>query len=99
MTSEHDSATTATTSLLGNGEVCRAQARQSRRDITDAPGMSVGVVGGSRSAKEDACKSRRSAWVNLLTSVGCQAEVRAAIRAKKWGNSHGAKGGRKAKVR
>ena len=33
-----------------------------------------------------------------LLEHGVQAEVRAAIGVKKWGNAHGAKGGRKEKT-
>lgn len=51
MTNERDSASTAATSLLGSGEVRRAQARRSLRANTDAQRMPVDVVGDGRSEK------------------------------------------------
>ncbi len=97
MTNEHDSATAAAASLLATGEACEAKVSQSLRVNTDAHGMPVGVVGDSRSGKEGVCECRRAAGTNH--SSGCPAEVRAAVRAEKWGNAHGAKGGRKANAR
>ena len=99
MTNKHDSATVSATSLLGTGEVCRARARHPTREITDARREPAGVVGDSRSGKEDTCKCRRSAGTERTAVVGRPAEVRAAIRTEKWGNSHGVKGGRKVNVR
>lgn len=100
MTNEHDSAVIAATSLRGYGEVCRRKLRQSLRVNTDAQRVPIGVVDGSRSGKEDACESRRSAKKRPPDDrlVGCLAEVRAAIVVKKRGNSRGAKGGRKVNV-
>ena len=63
MTSEHDSASIAATSLLGTGEVCWTKVRQSLRKYTDARKMPIGVVDGSRSGKEDAGECRRSVRV------------------------------------
>ena len=97
MTSEHDSASIAATSLLGPGEVCWTKVRQSLRKCTDARKMSIGVVDGSRSGKEDAGECRRS--VRVRPSQRRLTEVRAAIGAEKRGNACGAKGGRKANVR
>jgi len=100
MTNEHDSAVIAATSLLATGEVCRMKIRQSQRVTTDAYGVPVGVVDGSRSGKEDACESRISLRVRPPSDrlVGCHREVRAAIVVKKRGNACGAKGGRKVNV-
>jgi hypothetical protein len=97
MTSEHDSASIAATSLLGTGEVCWRKVRQSLRKYTDARKMPIGVVDGSRSGKEDAGECRRS--VRVRPSQRRLTEVRAAIGAEKRGNACGAKGGREANVR
>jgi len=96
MTSEHDSASAASTSLLGNGEVCGARALYPPRLNTDVRMGPAGVVGDSMSGKEDTCECRRSAGTERPT--GRRAEVRAAIVAKKRSNVCGAKGGRKANV-
>ena len=100
MTNEHDSAVIAATSLRVKGEVWRKQFRQSLRVSTDAYGVPIGVVDGSRSGREDACESRRSVGIRPSFSKRkrCSAEVRAAIVVKKRGNSRGAKGGRKVNV-
>ena len=52
MTSEHDSASAASTSLLGNGEVCGARALYPPRLNTDVRMGPAGVVGDSMSGKE-----------------------------------------------
>lgn len=96
MTNEHDSALTAATSLQGKGEVCRELSRQPLRANTEAQRVPVGVFGDSRSGKEDVCECRRSLRTDRRQR--CLREVRVTIGAEKWGNSHGAKGGRKANV-
>ena len=96
MTNEHDSALTAATSPQGKGEVYREQSRQPLCVMTEAQLVPVGVFGGSRSGKEDACEC----WRSLGTERQPRRlrEVRATVGAGKWGNAHGAKGGRKANV-
>ena len=97
MTNEHDSATTAATSLLENGEVCwELLLQQPLCAIADAQLVPVGVVGDSRSGKEDTCECRRSFGAERRQRR--PKEVRATIRAEKCGNAHRAKGGRKANV-
>jgi len=100
MTDEHDSATVAATSLLGNGEVCVARATQPPRLITDARREPAGVVGGGRSGKERTCKSRRPRreWPEFMVAIhpkNRRRGVRAPIVAWKRGNARGAKGCRK----
>jgi hypothetical protein len=56
----------------------------------------VGVFGDSRSGKEDRCECRRS--LRTERQQRRLREVRATIRAEKWVNAHGAKGGRKANI-
>jgi len=97
MTSEHDSASVLATSLLDTGEVCRESFRQRARGNTDARSVPAGVVGDSRSGKEDVCECRRSGGADH--GKRCPAEVRAVVVAKKRGNAGGAKGGRKANDR
>ena len=101
MTSEHDSALVSETSLLPNGEVCWAIVRHSPCMITDARRSLAGVVGDSRSGREDARKCGRSCWVRSVFMVGThpksrQQEFRAPIVVRKRGNARGAKGCRKA---
>ncbi len=96
MTSEHDSASVAATSLLRTGEVCGARAPQPPRASTDAREVPAGVVGDGRSGKEDACECRRTAGTERVEAR--PVEVRAVIVAWKRGNARGAKGGRKANV-
>lgn len=92
MTNEHDSALVEATSLRATGEVygrkpvscvCNSNAREEP----------TGVVGGSMSGKEGACKSRRSGGIGRAQARS--SEVRAAIVVKKRGNARGAKCGRK----
>lgn len=88
------------TSLLEKGEVCQGNwKREGLGMVAILAGMSV--VGGSRLERGDTCKSRRSVKIGrAFMALGVRrtrlTEVRATIVAKKWGNSHGAKGGRKA---
>ena len=97
MTSEHDSAPAAATSLRDSGEVCGAPAPHPLRLITDAQRGHAGVVGDSMSGKECTREDGRPARVGH--SKECLAEVRTIIRAKKRGNARGAKDGRKAELR
>ena len=98
MTNEHDSATTAATSLLENGEVCLGAkvTRQLLCEITVAQWMPVGVVGDSMFGKERRREDGRSLWIDHPS--GCQREVRALVVAQKQSNFCGSKGGRKANV-
>jgi len=104
MTSEHDSATAAATSLLENGEVCGAHAPQPPRANTDAQRVPVGVVGDSMSGKESTREDGRPAGAGREVTVARFARrarpagVRAAVGAGKRGNACGAKGGREAEV-
>jgi hypothetical protein len=99
MTSEHDSASIAATSLLATGEVCATAkaAAQSLCVITDTQRMPIGVVGDSMFGKECTREDGRPGGIDRWQQ--CPSGVRAAIVAKKRGNARGAKGGRKAEVR
>lgn len=55
--------------------------------------VASGVVGGSRSGRGGACEDGRP--VGAGNRKRCPIGVTAVIRAEKWGNAHGAKGGRK----
>jgi hypothetical protein len=104
MTSEHDSATAAATSLLEIGDVWGAHAPQPPRANTDAQRVPVGVVGDSMSGKESTCEDGRPAGAGREVTVARYARrarpagVRAAVGAGKRGNACGAKGGREAEV-
>lgn len=92
MTSEHDSAWVEATSLRVTGEVY-GRKPVSCVCISNAREEPTGVVGGSMSGKEGACKSRRSGGIGRVQTG--PSEVRAVIVVKKRGNARGAKGGRK----
>ncbi len=96
MTSEHDSAVAAATSLRANGEVCGGRPPHPPRANTDARGEPAAVVGGSRSGRGGACECRRPAGAGR--TVVRPAGVRAAVVARKRGNARRAKGGRKVEV-
>ena len=102
MTSEHDSAPAAATSLRATGEVCAARAAQPPQINTDQREVPAGVVGDSTSGKECTREDGRPAGAGREFMVAESARrtrpagVRAAIGAEKWGNARGAKGGRKA---
>jgi hypothetical protein len=104
MTNEHDSASVAATSLLGNGEVCAARAAQPPRVNTDARMVPAGVVGDSMSGKEGTREDGRPAGTGgeFRTADSTLEDrpvgVRAAIVAGMRGNARGAKGGRKAEA-
>ena len=98
MTSEHDSAPSAATSLRASGEVCGARAPHPPRLTTDARRGHAGVVGDSMSGKESTREDGRPAGAGRAAVAARPAGVRAAIGAEKRGNAGGAKGGRKAEV-
>lgn len=100
MTSEHDSVLVSATSLLGASEVCAVKTVQPPREFTDARRVLIRMVDDRMSGKEGRREDGRSVETRPPYDrlVGCSAEVRATIVARKRGNACGVKGGRKVNV-